>query len=103
MLQSTIEAAPEKHRGGSIIYYGTLLVQTNAHIKPRGKRKALRPDEMEHRNVPGMVWCGDDVPTLNKRKHTIGMICKLLNIKNRDAVKIKKILYCKTVGTSNIY
>lgn len=84
-----------------VIYCGTLKVQTNAHVKPRGKRKRLRPDEMEFRDVHGVVWVGDDAEHLNTRSHTIGMVCRLCGIKNREAIRVVAIVNKKEIGKTN--
>ena len=85
-----------------LIYCGALRIQTNAHLKPRGKRKVVPEDLKEYRDVDFCVWSGTDIEAMNKRPHMITMICKLANIKNRDAVKIIAIKHKKTVGKTNL-
>jgi uncharacterized Fe-S cluster-containing protein len=85
----------------SVIYCGTLRVQTNAHIKPRGKRKRLRPDEMEFRDVHGVVWVGETPEQIQIRKHTIRFIAGLCNIKNNEAIRVVAIINKKEIGTTN--
>lgn len=87
----------------NIIYMGDLWVRVNDHIKPKGKRKVLLPDEKEFAIVKKVVWAGLDPAVLNERKHTKNMVCKILKIKNRDAVRILEIVNCKTVGVSSAY
>jgi uncharacterized Fe-S cluster-containing protein len=84
-----------------VIYYGTLRVQTNAHIKPRGKRKQLRRDEMEFRNVQNVVWVGETPEHINTRRHTIRFIAGLLKIKKIEAIKVVAIKDKKVIGTTN--
>jgi len=86
-----------------VIYCGALRVQTNAHIKPRGKRKVVPEHLKEYRNVDWCVWTGEDIEALNKRAHMISMICKLTGIKNREAIKIVAIVHKKAVGNTKVY
>ena len=85
---------------GSSIYCGTLRVQTNAHVKPRGKRKQLLPHEKQFRDVHGVVWVGDDIEVMQRKSHTIGMICRILKINNRDAIRIIEIKDKKFISKS---
>lgn len=85
-----------------LIYFGALRIQSNAHIKPRGKRKFVPDNLKEFRNVGGCVWAGEDAQQLNKRPHTIDMVCKLTGIKNHKAVKIVAIVNKKRIGKTNL-
>ncbi len=84
-----------------VIYCGTLRVQTNAHIKPRGKRKHLHPSEREFRNVHGVVWVGETPDQIQTRKHTVRFIAGLLKIKNIEAIRVVAIINKKEIGRTN--